>query len=56
MYRANNTLVHVQHNTIAVHNIATMSASMHITLINMIVFNTFNTYCDIKCIALDITY
>ena len=39
MYRANNTLVHVQRNT---YDIATMDASMHITPINMIVFNTFN--------------
>ena len=30
---------------IAVYNIATMRASMHITPINMVVFNTFNTYC-----------
>ena len=30
---------------IAVCNIATMCLSMHITPINMIVFNTFNTYC-----------
>ena len=69
---------------IAVHNIATMCASMHITSINMsgdpcaihivysmccpivgalhvhydsmIVFNTFNTYCHIRCIASDNTY
>ena len=41
---------------IAVHNIATMCASIHITPINMIVFNTFNTYCRIRCIALDNTY
>ena len=35
-YRANNTLVHVQRNTyIAVHNIGTMCALMHITPINM---------------------
>ena len=36
---------------IAVHSIATLCASMHITPINMIVFNTFNTYCHIRCIA-----
>ena len=36
---------------IAVYNIATMSATMLITPINMIVFNTFNTYCHIRCIA-----
>ena len=36
---------------IAVYNIATMCASMHITPINMIVFNTFNMYCHIRCIA-----
>ena len=36
MYRANNTLVYVQSNTYcAVQYIATMCASMHITLINM---------------------
>ena len=36
---------------IAVYNIATMCASMYIAPINMIVFNTFNTYCHIRCIA-----
>ena len=36
---------------IVVHNIATLCASMHITPINMIIFNTFNTYCHIRCIA-----
>ena len=36
---------------IAVYNIATMCASMHITPINMIVFNTYSTYCHIRCIA-----
>ena len=37
---------------IAVNNIATMRASMHIfTPINIIVFNTFNEYCHIRCIA-----
>ena len=38
---------------IAVFNIATVCASMHITPINNIVFNTFNTYCHIRCIAKD---
>ena len=32
---------------IAVYNIATMYASMHITPISMIVFNTFNACCHI---------
>ena len=30
--------------------------SIHITPINMIVFNTFNTYCHIRCIPYDNTY
>ena len=34
---------------IAVYNIATMCGSMHISPTNMIVFNTFNTYCHIRC-------
>ena len=84
MYRANNTLVHVQCNTYC-GSLATMWASMHITPINMsedpcvihsivysvccpiagaihvdydnmIVFNTFNTCCHLRCIALDNTY
>ena len=36
---------------IAVYNIETMCSSLHITPINMIVFNTFDTYCHIRCIA-----
>ena len=36
---------------IAVYNIATMCASMHITPINIIVFNAFNTFCHIRCIG-----
>ena len=30
--------------------------AIHIDYNNMIVFNTFNTYCHIRCIALDNTY
>ena len=41
---------------IVVHDIAMMCASKHITPINMIVSNTFNTDCRIRCIALDNTY
>ena len=36
---------------IPVYNIATMCASMHITPINTTVFNAFNTYYHIRCIA-----